>query len=449
MRNIDVLFLVEHIDRELDVVTCVMQKLQSQFGIMAEARNFYLDMAHTLRRYNPKIVVFPFFYGADHLQPIAYLSQWPGAYFVNMAWEQILAKLDLRMKAPRDDAAKTKVHHLCWSYQHKNFLADHGVSPTHLELVGNPALKFYDSPYRSYFDSRDHLARTHRIDPARKWILFPENYLFAFLSNQSLRELAEQQNADPEFLEQARLYCDRSLKKFFAWASELNGEQDPLLIVRPRPATTLDQMRTFMLQSNGPSNENLRIIKAQTAREWILASDHVISSYSTTLIEAALAGKPIHRFSPEPFPTALESEWHSLVPLLKDRESFLGAMRQTPIGPTGQPLADWARTRFFPVGDPFNAIAEAIARYYTAAAPHNSRSVPDHGRLWPRRIAIEHVRKRIQRLPVLVRHNNGYSFTAPKRAADIFGADDVAKRLSRWRQALNPSTSPKIMRGLS
>ena len=443
MRNIDVLFLVEHIDRELDAVTCVMQKLQSQFGIMADARNFYLDMAYTLNRYNPKIVVFPFFYGADHLQPIAYLSQWPRACFVNMAWEQILAKLDLRMKVPRDDVAKKKVHHLCWSNGHKNFLAHHGVIPANLELVGNPALKFYDLPYRSYFNSRDQLAKAHRLDPARKWILFPENYLFAFLSDQNLKELAEQQNADPDFLEHARSYCDRSLKKLFAWANELDGSQDPLLIVRPRPATTRDQMVSFMLRTIGSSNENLKIIKAQTAREWILAADHVISSHSTTLIEAALAGKPIHRFSPEPFPAALEAEWHSLVPELNDREAFLGAMWQTPIKPTGEPLADWARTRFFPVGDPFNAITEAIARFHAAAAPHTRPSVPDHKCLWWGRIAIEYMRKRIQRLPVLVRHNKGYNFAIPRRAADIFGADDVAKRFSRWHQVLNASTCAK------
>ena len=443
MRNIDVLFLVEHVDRELDAVTCVMQKLQSRFGITADARNFYLDMAYALRRYNPKIVLFPFFYGADHLQPIAYLSQWPRACFVNMAWEQILVKLDWRMKAPRDDVAKTNVHYLCWSNEHKNFLAHHGVVPANLELVGNPALKFYDLPYRSYFNSRDELARAHRIDPARKWVLFPENYLFAFLSDQSLKELAEQQNADPEFLKQARLYCDRSLKKLFAWANELKGTQDPLLIVRPRPATTRNQMVGFMLGATGSSSENLKIIKAQTAREWILAADHVVSSHSTTLIEAALAGKPIHRFSPEPFPPALESEWHTLVPSLEDKENFLAAVRQTSIRPTGERLANWARTRFFPLGDPFNAIAETIARLYAAAAPHARPSIPDHKCLWPRRTAIEYIRKRIQRLPVLVRHSKGYTFAIPRRAADIFGANDVAKRLSRWQQVLNISTCTK------
>ena len=45
--------------------------------------------------------------------------------------------------------------------------------------------------------------------------------------------------------------------------------------------------------------------------------------------------------------------------------------------------------------------------------------------------------------PVLVRHSKGYNFAIPRRAADIFGADDVAKRFSRWQQVLNASTCAK------
>ena len=61
-------------------------------------------------------------------------------------------------------------------------------------------------------------------------------------------------------------------------------------------------MLNFMHRTVQNPNANLKIIKTETAREWILAADHVMSSHSTTLIEAALAGKPIHRFSPEPYP---------------------------------------------------------------------------------------------------------------------------------------------------
>ena len=80
-------------------------------------------------------------------------------------------------------------------------------------------------------------------------------------------------------------------------------------------------MLNFMHRTVKNPSANLKIIKTETAREWILAADHVMSSHSTTLIEAALAGKPIHRFSPEAYPEAVALEWHGLVPLLSDRKA--------------------------------------------------------------------------------------------------------------------------------
>ena len=348
MRNVDVLFLVEHVDRELDAVACIIEKLQSNFGISSDARNYYYDMSYAVGRYDPKIVVMPFFYGADHIYPITYTERWPNAKFLNLGWEQILIKVDVPMKVPRDEAARKRVHHICWTLQHRDFLQQNGVVAEHLHLTGNPVMQFYDHIYKTYFKSREWLARRHELDPARKWVLFPENYIFAFLSDQHLRDLASQQNADLEFLLQAREHCDRSLKQFFSWTEVIDRGNDPIVILRPRPATTREQMVDFMHRATGTPAKNLRIIKAESAREWILAADHVISSFSTTLIEAALAGKMIHMFSPEPLPEALQGEWHGFVPRLSDREAFLNAIRQENIVKTGSDLAQWARARLLP-----------------------------------------------------------------------------------------------------
>jgi surface carbohydrate biosynthesis protein len=436
MKNIDVLFLIEHVDRELDAVTCVMEKLKSKFGIASDVRNYYYDLYYALGRYNPKVVVFPFFYGADHIFPITYVERWPNACFINMAWEQILVKLDIRMIAPRDEIAKNKINHLCWTRQHRDFLADHGAATDHLHLTGNPVMKFYEHPYKNYFDTRERLAQKYGLDPKRKWVLFPENYAPAFYSDHHLQVLATQQNADLEYLRAARTCCDRSLKQFFAWAKDLDGENDPILILRPRPATTLDQMVDFMRRTIGTPGKNLQIIKAETAREWILAADHVISSFSTTLIEAALAGKMIHMFAPEPLVEALESEWHRFAPSLTDRDSYLNAVRQTEIVKTGAAVAEWAHARLFPVGDPLDAIAEVISRLHGAAAPKAGSSIPDHQRLRAGQILVERIRKFIQRRPALHRLTGGYS----GRATDIFGADDIAARVWRWQKVLKPAT---------
>jgi surface carbohydrate biosynthesis protein len=439
MKNIGVLFLVEHIDRELDAVTCITEKLQSKFGIASDVRNYYQDFSYVLRRYNPNVVVFPFFYGADHIFPTTYVERWPNVCFVNMAWEQILAKLDVPMIVPRDEIAKNKINHLCWTNQHHDFLRDYGVPTDHLYLTGNPVMKFYENPYKNYFDTRDQLAQKYGLDSKRKWVLFPENYAAAFYSDRQLQHLVSRENADLEYLREARAYCDRSLKLFFAWTKDLDGENDPVLILRPRPAITLDQMVDFMRRTIGTPGKNLRIIKAGTAREWILAADHVISSYSTTLIEAALAGKMIHMFEPEPLVEGLESEWHRFVPSLTERDNYFNAVRQTEIVKTGAAVAEWARARVFPVGDPLDAIAEVISRLHRAVAPRAGASIPDHHRMQAGQILVERISKFSQRRPVLRRFTRGYRF-GPYRIADIFGADDIAARVWRWRAALKSET---------
>jgi hypothetical protein len=336
-----------------------MHKLESRFAITSVARNYYRDFTHSLATLNPEVVVFPFFYNADHLQIIQYVTRWPLARLVNLGWEQILNKLDIGMKTPRDDVSRRRVSHICWTLDHQDFLARNGVPLDHLPVTGNPVMKLYDSAYSNYFKSRDQLANLYQLDVGKKWILFPESYQFAFFSDDILKFLVLDQNANPLFLDQAKEYSKRSLRQLFIWANELLGDE-VIFILRPRPSTTQDQMLNFMQRTLRNPNGNLKIIKTETVREWILAADHVMSSHSTTLVEAALAGKPIHRFSPEDYPEALALDWHNLVPLLRDREAFLRAINGDATD-AGKPLAEWARTKFRLSVDPLDAITEWIA----------------------------------------------------------------------------------------
>ena len=196
MQDIGVLFLVEHIDRELDVVTCLMQKLEAGFGITSQARNYYHEFRHNLAQFNPNVVVFPFFMVPIISNQFNILpTRWPHAHLVNLGWEQILNKLDVGMKTPRDDVARSRVFHICWTRKHQDFLARNGVEADHLPLTGNPVMKLYDDPYRSYFKSREQLARLYELDGTKKWVLFPESYQFAFFSDEHLKLLVVQQNA--------------------------------------------------------------------------------------------------------------------------------------------------------------------------------------------------------------------------------------------------------------
>lgn len=424
MRKINILFLIEHVARELDVVTCLAHKLRAQFGIDADVKNYYNDFTYNLKTYSPEVVVFPFFYGADNPYAIKYLARWPEAKFLNLAWEQLLMKVDYGMKTPRDNAARERVIHFCWTQKYLDFLVSKGVKPDRLLLTGNPVMKLYDTPYKTYFKSRADLASLYKLDSGRKWVLFPESYQYAFMSEQRMRELVEEDKADPKLVAEARDYSDRCLHLMFAWANELTAKTDPLFILRPRPSTTSKRAIKLMRKAIGVPAKNIAIIKAESARDWILASDHVISSHSTTLIEAAIAGKPVHLFSPEVIPDALTAEWHNLIPSLKRRDAFLQAVRQSPIEPNGAQLAAWARAQQFPENDPLNAITERIAQFSAPTDRHGPSPLPNYRGLLSGRNLAETLRHSWRRL---------------RSREDIFGDKDVARRVARWRCILEAS----------
>jgi surface carbohydrate biosynthesis protein len=425
MEDIGALFLVEHIDRELDVVTCLMQKLESKFGVTSVARNYYRDFKRSLATLNPKVVVFPFFYNADHYELVEYVTKWPLARLVNLGWEQILNKLDVDMKTPRDDVSRDRVSHICWTLEHQSFLANNGVARKNIIIAGNPVMKLYDSPYKSYFKTREQLANIHHLDVTKKWVLFPESYQFAFFSEGIINFLIRDQNANPAFLYEVKGYSERSLEQLLAWTGDL--KDDIIFILRPRPSTTQDQMMNFMQRTVRNPNPNLKIIRAETVRDWILAADQVISSHSTTLVEAALAGKPIYRFSPEDYPEALTLPWHDLVPLLRDRKKFFSAINSDrDVSDTGKPLAGWARTQFLFAGDPLDAIAEWIARLWSTvqhAQPTSAAQQPPPGQ-----------------------YEGDTDYLGA--AHDIFDDEEVARRQSRWKGLLQQAGSdvPNLVR---
>ena len=57
----------------------------------------------------------------------------------------------------------------------------------------------------------------------------------------------------------------------------------------------------------------MHFIKEKSVREWIMASDMVISSLSTSLVEAAIAGKPAYLLEPYPCPEFLQVDWQDYI----------------------------------------------------------------------------------------------------------------------------------------
>jgi SAM-dependent methyltransferase len=102
----------------------------------------------------------------------------------------------------------------------------------------------------------------------------------------------------------------------------------------------------------------------------------VISSYSTSLIEAAVARKPVWMFEPIPIPEGLYCEWYDHVDRIKSTEEFLGACGDQAEAGGDESLREWAHANLLSCGDPLQRLALRLALLVDRARGSASRLGP-------------------------------------------------------------------------
>jgi len=366
LRKAKVVFLYEHAARELDVV-CAVSSLLRTHGVQVEIVQWPAGFFRVVGLIHPRLVVLPYCYYRDKsLTPL--LQHWYNAIFFNVAWEQLFYPGNLKGKTPHGQFAIQHVIHHAWSETYAAFLRTHGIQDDHIYINGQPAYTLYDEPYRFYFTSRASLASKYNLDTTKKWIFFPENYNWAFYSKATLaRFIADGQS--PEDVQMMKEYCNRSLADVLRWCQEAAKQGQVELILRPRPATSIEDFRVVARNVLGDIPTRLHIIQSESVREWILAADLVISSYSTSLIEAAVAGKPHYMLDPYPIPAPLHVAWHDLVRHVKNKEEFISVCLQPEDEMSDNRLGSWARQTLMSRGDAIENLSIFINRLLDGEVP--------------------------------------------------------------------------------
>ena len=94
------LALIEHVDRELDLVCLLKVLLKQRRGIELQIANLYADAPLTLAGPPPAVALTPFFYAVEDVVVKDYVEAWPQTRFVNLAWEQLFYPSHQQIKAP-------------------------------------------------------------------------------------------------------------------------------------------------------------------------------------------------------------------------------------------------------------------------------------------------------------------------------------------------------------
>lgn len=370
MKKIDMLWLIEHNAREMDIACAVKSIVQTQYGMDIVIKNVYLHANEVMNKYIPRLVIFPFFYRISDLAIENYVKVWPDAIAFNLAMEQVHYKAHLKMKAPGDDFSRQRVIHHAWGKFYKNYLLENGVPEEHIFVNGNPVYQLYKEPYSKYFKQRIQLAQQIGIDPAKKWIFIPENYKWAFLSDNELKNSVKRGGNLDEHLNM-RAFCRESLTHVLHWCNEVGKREELEIIFRPRPAVNSRQMEAYFNEEVGSLTKHLHFTKIESVRDWSLASDVVISSYSTSLIEAAVAGKSIYMLEPIPIPDSLSCDWYGFVQRIHNGAEFEESCL-SPKKNNNCELQTWAQNEMLANGDPIKGLADYVV-HLLESTPSSTR----------------------------------------------------------------------------
>jgi hypothetical protein len=432
MKEIDAILIYEHAARELDVVSAVTALLRTQYSVEAEVIHWPTGFYKIMDKVRPKLVVLPFCYYEETFRPL--LAYWRKSIFFNLTWEQLFYSGNEKAKTPRGDFAVKHVVHHAWSELYASFLTKSGIPEAHIFVNGQPAYTLYDEPYRNYFDSRQALAARHSLDPAKKWIFFPENYNWAFYSEGALNRFV-QTGLTPDDINLMREFCNLSLTEALHWCNSVARSGNVELIVRPRPAISVEEFRTFAQRVLQSIPERLHILQSESVREWILASDIVMSSRSTSLIEAAVACKEFYIIEPRPIPEPLQMDWYDLAPHLKSEQEVLDVSLGKVRFSLDNRLAEWARRSMMAHGDSIQNLAEYLFQLLhgeiLSPPPATQKSATPtlkfipHPTIWK---IYNEIRRRLK---------HGISNTiAPEYVKDVYSRDEIESRIQKWAQLL-------------
>jgi hypothetical protein len=172
----------------------------------------------------------------------------------------------------------------------------------------------------------------------------------------------------------------------------------------------------------------LHIIKDGSVREWMLASEMTMSSYSSTVVEAAAAGRPVCLAAPLPFPPSVLADWNHVAPLVRSQTEFEEFLESGGASVDCAPLVRWANENLFPNADPIGAVVDLLhairSKKRPMPAPLPNASDTHKSRWRSFRRGWSEMRKKL--LP------SRRAAGSKGHELDRFSAALVAERTSRW-----------------
>lgn len=284
-RDVDILILIEHINRELDTAL-LLKIILSARGYSVQIASIPFDLWETVATLRPRFLVVP--WGNLSLSRFrSYsLQEREDLRILNLHQEQVAVESYLEsVKAPRGESQDT--FHLAWGERFEKLLLTRGVPKEFILRTGNPRLDLLRPEMASLNPDRQSLASSYDLDPGKRWILVAGNFSLVSASEKHIRKRIRQGRVDfPDHVGRVRSLYIRTLD----WMERLAGETGNIeIIYRPHPSERI----TPLLKEICTRTPGIKVIKERPLGDWILQSGVVFVWSSTSSVDALVADKPI------------------------------------------------------------------------------------------------------------------------------------------------------------
>lgn len=358
----DIIFFIEHRVREFDAAVAIRRHLKTRHGLETQIAAIGQRCEPALLSADPKLVVLPWTQNVEASSTLrSIVNAFPRAVFFDMCWEQLLLAHVKESKAPSGYFVKHAVLHHSWGPFRTAYLKSVGIPEGHIFENGNPSYTLCQQRYRGLYPTKAELGERNGLDPDKPWVLFPENYGWAFLTEKQILRRYVAKGVAKERALRTHRFQKESLREALRWFSEI--DQPIEFILRPRPAITATGYQAAFEKEGLKPGPSVRIVKAGPVIEWIHASDLVMSSFSTTLLEAAVAGKPAFAIEPMPFVADVtDVAWMQQVERVTSFEAFAALLKDPLALPAADKLAAFARAVAHPCEDALIGAADIMKR---------------------------------------------------------------------------------------
>ena len=271
LKNPDVLILIEHIVRELEVACLLKVALEKKgLNVRIDTVNFNKERLPLI--YKPKIVILPWLYNDIEMDVFRFFKDENSmsSYIINMHHEPITNKDSEEFIIPK--GAAKDVYHLCWGREFKNLLKNNGCKEETLLEFGSPRQDFYFGELQGISRCRKSLSEDFSLDLDKRWFLFVANSFHLHTDKQ--KEYYASIGVDVYGI--GKVGAENTYHFFDYVDNYLSNNMDVEFIYRPHPSGVMLEENIKQHKILQEKHKNYHVIFDGAIRDWIINVEGLI-----------------------------------------------------------------------------------------------------------------------------------------------------------------------------